>query len=937
MYDNILHKNPIILPNNMTKPNPILKTKLQTPFIRSKLVQRTRLQEKMTQGLRGPLTLVTAPAGFGKTTLIASYIKDCGITAAWLSLDKNDNQIDRFLRYLCAALQEIDNAIGCEATKMFATTQLSSEVVLTSLINDLASADGPITLVLDDYQFLSSPAIHEGVIFLLEHCPQTFHLVIASRSDPPLPLSRFRARAQMMELRAADLSFTRSEAMEFLNEIMGLQLDTESVAALEKRTEGWVAGLQMAALSIRDRKDLQAAITDFSGTNRYILDYLLEEVLASQPAEVQRFLLCTSILEHITAPLCEFVLGTNENKNLTGHSTTHFMDHSTRILQHLEQANIFLVPLDIERRWYRYHHLFADLLQTRLSQTYSPEEIHQLHTRAAQWYESNGYAYEAIHHASLIPDDGWVERLIEQNYMEMFQRRDSASIRAWTGALSLDVILKSPKLSVHEAMSLSWIGKLDEAVLILQKAEQSLKTKDTTPETQALLGHLAYVKSRVTAMQGDYEQAIQLCLTARDNTPSGNQALLGGIGVMLGYGYFLAGDFENAAQVLSETIHSGVTVGAVNTTIGAYCVLARLYTLQGQLHKAYQLYQEAENFVQATGGRHRGALSIVHVGYAEILYEWNEIETALGHIEKGLAFIHFWGKADDIALAHVIHARIQQTQGDLPGAIETIEKASHVIHSHGVFPEARNAVEIAKVRLQLEQGDRVSVNQWASTYEKDINAQNTFRFENELALITLARVFLSQNKPRKSLELCSHLAANSQSSERMGRFVEILILKALTQQQMGETNAAVHTLGESLALAEPAGYTRIYLDDGQPIRTLLSEWLRITKPGSLHDYVRYLLAQFDDEKLTVHAPQAKSPPSRSTATQANEALLEPLSPRELEVLAFIALGKTNQEIAQALIVARGTIKAHAASIYRKLEVTNRTEAVARARQLGILT
>ena len=922
----------------MIDADPILKTKLQIPYTRPRLVHRPRLHEKVVLGMQGPLTLVTAPAGFGKTTLIASCVKECGMAAAWLSLDKNDNQIERFLRYLIAALQTAENTIGHEIQQMLAAAQgFSTEAILANLINDLTSIPVPITLILDDYQFLSSSTIHDGVTFLLEHCPINFHLVIASRSDPPLPLSRLRARAQMVELRASDLSFTEAEAAQFLNDIMGLQLDAQSVSALEKRTEGWVAGLQMAALSMRDRKDLTGAIAEFSGTNRYILDYLLEEVLASQLPEVQRFLLCTSILNHITAPLCDVVIAAEEVENQTSHFKLQGSDHTARILTYLEQANIFFVPLDVERKWYRYHPLFADLLQTRLKQTYSHQEINSLHTRAAKWYEQNGYAYEAIHHASLIPDDVWVERLIEQNYMEMFQRRDSASIRAWTGALSREVILKSPKLSIHEAMSLSWIGHLEDAVLILQKTEQSLQSKGATLENKALRGHLAYVKSRVTAMQGDVEQAVQLCLIALENTPPSNQALLGGIGVMLGYAYFLAGDFENAEKTLIKTIQSGVVSSAVNTTIGAYCVLARLFAIQGQLHKSYQTYQEAEKFVHKMGGRHRGALSIIHIGFAEMQYEWNDLESAFTYIEKGLAFIQFWGKADDIALAYTTQSFIQRAQGNVSDAFETIEKASHVILSNGVFSEARNAVETTKVRLQLEQGEQVGTKLWLKSVKAEINKGDVFRFENEQLHLTRARVFLAQKKWGDALELLSQLAENAQSKNRTGRLIEILILKALTLQQLGDSAQAMDTLTKNLVLAEPAGYTRIFLDEGLPMQVLLTQWLRVAGPDSPVNYGKYLLAQFDCETQVFYTPPQKSSPASDLSKNANETLLNPLSSRELEVLELITLGKTNSEIAQVLVVARGTIKAHAASIYRKLEVSNRTEAVARARQLGILS
>jgi len=912
----------------------ILVTKLHIPTTRSGLVPRPRLKEQIEQGLRGPLTLITAPAGFGKTTLVASSITSSRRPVAWLSLDKNDNQEGRFLSYLVAALQEIDHKIGSEGAQLMATPkQAQSEAILISLINDLDRANTEIILVLDDYQYISSQAVHDEMTFILEHCPNTLHMVIATRSDPPLPLARLRARGQMAELRAADLRFTESEATHFLNEVMGLDLDAKAVAVLEKRTEGWVAGLQMAALSMRDRKDLHGFIEGFSGTNRYILDYLLEEVLANQTPEIQRFLLNTSILERLTAPLCDFLLGMDKTPEfgdarvpLSISLTNH---QSAAVLEYLERVNLFLVPLDDERRWYRYHHLFADLLHTRLQQTHSSEEVNRLHTRAAQWYEQNGYAYEAIHYASLTSNNEWVERLIEQNYMEMFQRKDSASIRAWTGELSKDLILKSPKLSIHEAMSRSWHGELAEADLLLKEAKKCLLAEASTSETQALLGHLAYVQSRVTAMRGDFHQAIQLGLTARESTPPSNQALLGGIGVMLGYGYFLDGDFENAAQTLTETIHSGVASGAVNTTIGAYCVLARLYALRGQLHRSYELYQAAEKFAYDMGGRHRGALSIIDVGFANVFYEKNDLETAITHVKQGLEFIHLWGKADDIALAHTIHSLIQQAQGNTTGALESIEKGSQVIRTSGIFSEAREAVVTAEIRLRLAQGDSLAVSTWMNAHEKNLHTENSFRFENELAHLTLVQIYLAQKRLGEAEELLSRLEANAQSSGRVGRLIQMIILKALTMHRMGDIEHAVVALTKGLALSEPEGFLRFFLDEGQPMRVLLALWLSYSNSSSLRYFAIHLLSQFDSKSDSVSAVPEKASPTRD--------LLEPLSPRELEVLDLIALGNTNKEIAQQLIVAPGTVKAHTASIYRKLNVANRTEAVARARQLGMLS
>ena len=388
----------------MQKTDLLIRTKLHRPFTRSELVPRPRLQEQIAQGLRGPLTLITAPAGFGKTTLVASCIASCGLPIAWLSLDKDDNQAERFLTYLIAALQGVDNQIGSEAAQLMAgMEQVSHEAVLTSLINDLDVATREIVLVLDDYQFISSQAVHELAAFLIEHCPHALHLLIATRSDPPLPLARLRARGQMVELRTADLRFTSAEATQFLNDVMGLGLDAGSVAALADRTEGWIVGLQMAALSMRDRKDMLKFIEGFSGTNRYILDYLLEEVLASQPPEIQHFLLYTSILERLTAPLCDAVLANYERSKREGddrlaRSESLFASPSASILEYLERANLFLVPLDHERQWYRYHHLFADLLHVRLRQ-HEPKLEAVLNKGAANWYAQNSYSFEAVRHA----------------------------------------------------------------------------------------------------------------------------------------------------------------------------------------------------------------------------------------------------------------------------------------------------------------------------------------------------------------------------------------------------------------------------------------------------------------------------------------------------------------------------------------------------------
>jgi LuxR family transcriptional regulator, maltose regulon positive regulatory protein len=938
----------------MPKSDPLLHTKLRLPAPRSNLVVRPRLQEQIVQGLCGPLTLIVAPAGFGKTTLVASCIALGGMPVAWLSLDKNDNQAERFLNYVVAAFQEADHTIGREAAQLLAASQqVTPETILTSLINDLDIAHKEIILVLDDYHFIGSQAVHEEMAFLLEHCPLTLHLLIATRSDPPLPLARLRARGQIAELRAADLRFSESEAAQFLNSVMGLHLDAGSVAVLGERTEGWIAGLQMAALSMRHREDVASFVEGFSGTNRYILDYLLEEVLASQPPDIQRFLLCTSILERLTAPLCDAITSASlsaeladdpgskrEGDDRSTRSESLLLSGSASILEYLERANLFLVPLDDERQWYRYHHLFADLLRAQLQKSLGDPSVARLHLRASEWCEQNGLTLEAIHHASLASDFERIERLIEQNYMEMLNRGEMSGIlRFWMGKLSQELVYRRPWLCLYQAFSRSWFGQLEEATLLLNEAEKLIRSNISATDIQAMLDYHAYVQSRVTAMQGDTRRAIELCLMAREHIPAENLGLQIEMGITLGYEYFLYGDFRNVNKTLQEMLRLCQTVGAINNPVAAYALLARVHVLQGLLHDAYDLFQKAAQLIPETGGQYLGATGLVKVGMAALLCEWNDVEAAFVQLKQGLDLLPSWGKADDVCLAYITLARIQLAQGNLIDAVATIEKAVRLTQTCGVFSEARSEVETAQVKMWLAQGEWSTVDRWVATLEKRFGSHDPFRYEDELTHITQARVFIAQNKLDEAIRLLSCLEESAQSGGRQGRFIEVLILKALALQAVGDPAQAEMALTNSLALAEPSAYIRVFLDEGQPMQLLLARWLAHSNSSPPREYAIRLLSQFDTESHGVTVAQKKVSPTSGPSSrlcQSEQALVEPLSPRELEVLHLMALGKTNQEIAQQLIVSRGTVKAHTASIYRKLDVANRTEAVARARQLGIL-
>jgi LuxR family maltose regulon positive regulatory protein len=485
-------------------------------------------------------------------------------------------------------------------------------------------------------------------------------------------------------------------------------------------------------------------------------------------------------------------------------------------------------------------------------------------------------------------------------------------------------------------MNRSWFGQLEEANVLLNEAEKRIRAEGAATDTQSMLAYHAYVKSRVTAMQGDTRQAIEFCLTARENVPADNLDLQIDFSITLGYEYFLHGDFVHADQTLYETIRLGYITGAINNPVAAYCLLARSQVYQGRLREADGLLQKAVQLCHEPGGQYLGVVGLIDIETAALLCEWNDADAALVRLKRGLDYLSWWGKTDDFCLAYITLARIQIALKNRTEAAGAIEKAAQLMQTCGVFSEARNAVETAQVKMWLAQGDRSSVDRWVSRLEQRLGSHDPFRYEDELTQITQARVFIAQNRIDGAIRLLSCLEKSAQSAGRHGRLIEIMILEALALQKIGNNAQADLALTKSLYLAEPSDYVRVFLDEGQPIQMLLAQWLEHASTSSPRDYAIHLLSQFDAEPHVVTAAQAKASPMRDFSASWGQALVEPLSQRELEVLHLMALGKTNQEIAGQLIVAPGTVKAHTASIYRKLGVTNRTEAAARARQLGIL-
>lgn len=910
----------------MDKVDLLIQSKLRLPFIRPNLVPRPRLQQQIEEGIRGPLTLITAPAGFGKTTLVASCIAGCGIPYAWLSIDTNDNQPGRFLTYLSAALQTIDHRIGSDTTQLLAGIQQAiPEVILTSLINDLESINMDIALVLDDYQMIKNQSVHEQVIFLLDHQPATFHLIIATRSDPPLPLPRLRVHGQVVEFRAADLRFTELEAAQFLNDTMSLSLDERSVAILEQRTEGWIAGLQMAALSMRDRKDVHGFIEGFSGTNRFILDFLLEEVLANQPAQIQQFLLYTSILERLTAPLCEALLEWVEKlncKDKEGITQPELLslDQSSSVIKYLEQENLFLISLDDESTWFRYHHLFADLLRARLQQT-QPDLISGLHLRASTWLEQNGYFSEAIQHLFAANNFDQAAKLIEHYAPSRWAESDPSIIQL-ADNLPPEMLVTRPKIGLHQAWFLIIKGNIKKALSLLNDMIQRFTDLDPHSEQQwiqMVIGLMLAFLGRPVAFPGfdplpDYKKL--------DEIPSHEVILRDAADILYGMTLGRLGDLDQAVEVSLMYLQRGVPLRKVSIIPTLVPFLARIYLVQGRLHTAVSLCHEYLKPIKEKGLRFIFSASHMNIVLGEVLYEWNCLEEAEKSVREGLRANEPWGDilAEGfglLALTNILLAKGNNTSA--MEAMEAVEKFESKMQMPLRPIEFEEEYRTLRIRMQLAHGDMQSISEWVN----QVQNSEDFHLHPQRYQLTLARMYLALGNYTQVEKTIPHINPRETSGNLVRKQLEYNLILAAALYLQHRIPQAIKLLESCLAMAEPEGYIRIFLDIGEPIRVLLSALIK-SEAAAHKPYAQKILDAFAQIKET------------DLSNLKQSGLIEPLSERELEVLHLIALGKTNQEIAQQLIVARGTIKAHAASIYRKLDVDNRTEAVASARQLGIL-
>jgi LuxR family maltose regulon positive regulatory protein len=913
--------------------SPILVTKLFIPTTRPELVSRPRLIEKLDRGLNRKLTLISAPAGFGKTTLVSEWVGNLGLVSAnksrrkyktaWLSLDEGDNDLARFLVYLIVALNRAagsEAALGESAQAMLQSPQLPTEAILTSLINEVSAIPDEIVFVLDDYHVTESPPVDDALTFLIEHLPPQLHLVTITRVDPQFSLARLRAQNQLTELRATDLRFTSFEAVDFLNRVMGLDLSAENIAALETRTEGWIAGLQLAAISMQGQEDHTGFIKSFTGSHQFVLDYLLEEVLEQRPEDVQNFLMKTAILNRLTGSLCDALVD---------------QDDGQAILEMLNDANLFIVPLDDERRWFRYHHLFADLLRQRLRLTY-PKQIPILHQRASDWYEQNGFIGDAIEHALNGEAFERAANLIEDQFGVKYERGDHTQIRRWLAALPEELVCSKPYLCILHAWNLFTSGQLDAADRSLQVAEQMLGLDtDQTPvdllepnqlsetDRRTLLGRASAIWAFIASYSGDVPSTIQYARRALENLPERELSWRGAASIALGDAFMSQGDMQAAYEARSESLVTARATGDTYLLMIASLRLAETLRQQGKLQQVIEICQQQMQSAKDSGISESVVTGWLFGIWGEVLAEFNELDDAEEKAKKG---VELTGRGKDVAMigwSNLCLFRVLFSRGDFTSAEELIQGMGNIAREHDIPIWIPVQLSAWQARLWLKQDKLEVATRWAE--ERGLAIKGNLSYLHEFEHIVLARILIAEERFEKATELLERLLEGADAGGRTSRAIEILILQALSLQKQGDTSQAIAVMEKALTLAEPGGFIRTFVDEGSSIARLLYETL---SRGIVSDYVQRLLAAFPE----IEPEKIGSPKSQNLEYE----LIESLSEREIEVLQLMAEGLTNPEIASRLYVSLNTVKVHSRNIYAKLGVNNRTQAGTRAKALGIL-
>jgi LuxR family maltose regulon positive regulatory protein len=924
---------------------PVLGTKLHVPAMRRRLVSRSRLTDRLhVEPTSMPrLVLVSAPAGFGKTTLIAQWLasgerghgesKPAGPSprVAWLSLDAGDSELRRFVTHLVAAIQVSSPQVGAEALTLLDSDRTLPAEVLVSLVNDLDELAGPTVLALDDYHVIDAPDIHESVTFLLGHLPPQVTIAITTRADPPLPLARLRGRGELLELRAADLRFTAGEADAFLNDVMGLDLDPARVAALEHRTEGWAAGLQLAALSARghtgagDAAGVAGFVDAFTGSHRFVLDYLVEEVLNSQPEDVRGFLLDTSVLLQLTGPLCDALTGRDDGRQR---------------LEVLERGNLFVIPLDDQRQWYRYHHLFADVLRARLLDRY-PDRVPGLHQAASRWHAEHGLLADAVVHAIAGDDFDRAADLVELALPDLRKRRQDRTLREWLRALPDDVVRRRPLLAAFLAWTRLSEGDLDGAQAWLDDAERAWEAvrpeamtsipcspaeaaRARNEELRTLPATIAAYRATIAQARGDVDGTVAHARHALELAGPDDHFARGAAAGILGLAAWAAGDPGAAVDTFSTAVASLHKAGNVADVLGATVVLASMWLTRGRPAEARRLYERA----LASAERHEGSVlsttGDLHIGLADMLREQGDLDAAANHLQLARELGDRASLLENRHRWYTAMAGVLQARGDLDGAVRMLDDAEP-LYLPGFFPDVR-PIPAMRARVRIAQGRLADAWDWAR--EHQVTAADPPAFLAEFNQLTLARLLVGQYRADRdqggldqARALLDRVVDAAQAAGRAGSVVEARMVRALARHAVGDTDAAIPDLAAALTNGVPAGYLRLFLDEGPPMTELLRAAER--RPESAEYAARVLRAAGRDQ-------------TAATAAAAAPASDEGLSDRELEVLRLLATELTGPEIARHLYVSVNTLRTHTKHIFTKLDVNTRRAAVRRGTELGLL-
>jgi ATP/maltotriose-dependent transcriptional regulator MalT len=887
----------------------LLRTKLFVPVARSKQVSRPRLLQKLNGGLDKALILVSAPAGYGKTTLVSSWLREIGIPSAWLSLDDQDNEPRRFLQYLAAAIQKVVPAVPSDAVQMLqGASPAAIEALLTALINEITTQSRPVLLVMDDLHVIHAQPVLEALGFLLEHIPPELHLVLLSRSDVPLPLARMRARNQILDVRAEHMRFDAQEAAMFLRDVMELGVSAEDIAMIEARTEGWIAGLQLAALSLRGSKDAHGFVAEFARRQDYIVDYLVEEVLNRQPENVRAFLLQTSGLGRMCGALCEAVLEPGGGKGSAGQD----------MLEALDQMNLFIMPLDEERQWYRYHHLFADVLHKRMTQVDRSLTL-RLEARAAAWYETNGYLPEAIHHCIAAGDIENAARLIEQNGCMLIIRGEVLTLKSWLDAVEISTGHR-PWFSVYRGWIAALTGNADRVEEHLRQAEELAAAQPAGTDTSTLLGSIMAARAYHANLQGHVEPAAGFArqaltdFTATDPTTCSLRVVAISL---LGDASAIRGDLDVAWDAYNEAARVIRSVGDVHLNIVLNSNLANILAGKGQLRGAAELHRETLRMAALPDGRTAPIGGRACVELSQLCYEWNDLDESAEHVEKGLALCRPWGNRETEAVGLVVQARLSAIRGEMKDACQSMQDAEQLVTNYRLGPINSAWVRSALARLWLAQGEISKVTKLVA--ESGVTTDGEITYLREPEFITLVRLMISQGEYEAALRLAGRMRAQTEAAGRNGRLIELLVLQALALQGEGKTDGALACLGKALSLARPERYVRSFLDEGEGLVKLL-----------------YLAKTRDFEGAYAAELLGGARESNKAQLPAQQLLLQPLTVREIEVLKLIDGGSSNQEIAAQLYISLATVKRHISNIYTKLDVRGRTQALSRSRELGLL-